>query len=554
MFIKVTKNRAGQAYYHLVESYRDSGKVCQRTLLSLGRVENGGLENLSAAIAKHSDRLDAINLAKEVDVAQTYILGPLLVLERLFERTGVQQSLKQSVLASHPKLEFDFLNAVFTLVAARFVRPCSKLAVFEELVQKLDPNLVHGEHALHHFYRTVDLLAEHKEDLEKSLYWFGRDLFTAQVDVVLYDLTTLRFESVREDLGTLRRFGFSKEMRTDCTQVVLGLLIDQEGTPLGFEVYPGNTFEGHTLNDIVEKMRHKFNVRRFIFVADRGLFSKDNIDKLKQAGGEFLVGMRIGPLKNRTDLYDMNNFRWLNEDLAVFETTHNGDRCLVTWTRARAIRDRKVRDDILRKIRKKLSTAKKVSAKTFVSNSNYQKFIIGLDKGAPLLNEEAVLAAQKKDGFFAILTNVNDLSPAELFRQYKQLWKIEDAFGEIKGTLKSRPIFHWTDQRIVGHLMLCFIAYFCEAHLTHALRGSGVKSPSTVKTRRPLSAATALRQLADVRSVPISVRNETIWVRTDINGAAADLFAALGLRIPPKVLRLTNQSVVAQGVHASASC
>ena len=101
-----------------------------------------------------------------------------------------------------------------------------------------------------------------------------------------YDLTTLCFESTREDLGTLRRFGYSKEMSSDCTHVVLGLLVDPEGTPLGFEVYPGNNFEGETLKDIVIRLRYKFSVRRFIFVADRGLFSEANLEHIRHECGE----------------------------------------------------------------------------------------------------------------------------------------------------------------------------------------------------------------------------------------------------------------------------
>jgi len=112
--------------------------------------------------------------------------------------------------------------------------------------------------ALQHIYRSLDILAEHKEHIEQSLYQYKKDLFSINVDIVLYDLTTLRFESTREDLGALRKFGYSKEMRTDCTQVVFGLLTDTDGIPLSFEVHPGNTFEGKTLKGIVDKMKKSF--------------------------------------------------------------------------------------------------------------------------------------------------------------------------------------------------------------------------------------------------------------------------------------------------------
>ena len=155
------------------------------------------------------------------------------------------------------------------------------LKIFEHWQDKLYPEILSGKDELHHLYRTLDLLSQHQEQIEQGLYWHDRDLLNRSVDVVLYDLTTLRFESTREDLGELCRFGYSKEMRSDCTQVVLGLLVDTDGIPLGFEVYPGNTFEGATLVDIVKRMREKFKIRRFIFVADRGLFSAKNLEHIR---------------------------------------------------------------------------------------------------------------------------------------------------------------------------------------------------------------------------------------------------------------------------------
>lgn len=539
------RNAAGQSYYYLVEAFRKGGKPRQRTLASLGRVEDGKLEQLAQAVAKHTNLLTAMDIAKSVSVKQTYVLGPLLILQCLFERLGINQALER-IQGKHEQLEISLRDVVFSIVAARFVRPSSKLAIYEELIDQLYPDMIRQDLALHPLYRAMDLLCAHKDDLEQTLYRHGRDLFSINVDVVLYDLTTLRFESTREDLGDLRRFGYSKEMRSDCTQVVLGLLVDPSGIPLGFEVYPGNTFEGTTLKDIVQKMRTKFRVRRFIFVADRGLFSKGNLDELKSGNAEFLVGMRLGQVgKRRPELYDRSHFTQVSEDIFVFETTHQEDRCIVTWSRERAERDRKVRADILDKIRKKLS-GKTVSAKTFVSNTNYRIFLKGLAEGQrPALDEKKIEEAAQKDGFFAIVTNVKDKTAAELYGQYRQLWHIEDSFGELKGTLKARPIFHWKDHRIVGHLTMCFLALLCEAHLTRLLRD--IQEPrksravrDQVIAPRQLSAATVMKELCEVRAVPVTIGNHRIWVRTDIQGHAAKVFQRLRLRIPPRLLKTEN--------------
>lgn len=261
MYIKVTRNTRGTAYYHLVESYRDNGKVKQRTLLSLGRVEDGKLEQLANALSKHLDTFNVFSLARDVDIKDTYILGPLLLLDRMMEQLGIYKSLQQ-VQAKHKRLQIDLVKIVFTQMCSRFVKPVSKLSFYDNWLERLYPKMADHDMELQHIYRSLDFLADHKEEIERFLYTYGKDLFSIQVDVVLYDLTTLRFESTREDLDELRRFGYSKEMRTDCTQIVLGLLTDTDGIPLCFEAHPGNTFEGHTLEGIVEKVKTKFSIRR----------------------------------------------------------------------------------------------------------------------------------------------------------------------------------------------------------------------------------------------------------------------------------------------------
>lgn len=547
MFIKTTKNKNGDAYYHLVESYRDQGKVRQRTLLSLGKVGEDGLDNLIAAISKHKDVLTVLEAAKSLDIADTYVLGPLLAVQHIFNLFGIDRILHR-IAAQHPQLEFDLCQVVFTMITCRFLKPSSKLKIFEKWQDRLYPEMLSEKGELQHLYRSLDLLSDHKEQIENELYWDNRDLLTLSVDVVLYDLTTLRFESTREDLGELRRFGYSKEMRSDCTQVVLGLLVDTDGIPLGFEVYPGNTFEGATLVDIVQKMRAKFKVRRFIFVADRGLFSTKNLDHIRtrcghHGAGEFIVGMKLGQIKQRHDeFYDRSRFTKVNDDLEWYETKHGEDRCIIVWSRQRAERDRKTREDILLKLTKKIIKKKRLTPKDFVTNKNYSKYIIGLQDGTPRVNEEAIAQEAYKDGFFGVVTNVSKMGASEIMSAYKNLWLIEDAFGEIKGTLKTRPIYHWNDDRIRGHLTMCFLAYFCEAQMTKLLRKKGVILKNKAIDdgqidERPLTVFEAMQELAEVRAMPVKLKENLVWVRNDIKGNAAQLLKAIGAPIPPKLLK-----------------
>ena len=541
MYIRTTTNSKGVSYYHLVESYRYNGKVKQRTLLSLGKVEDGKLEQLAAAISKHTDKISIFNLAKDVDINDTYILGPLLILNRMINTLGVSDCLSM-LQRKHQKLEFDFKKVIFTQLCSRFVKPVSKLALYDNWIGRMYPGMIEHDTAIQHIYRSLDLLYTHKEDIEKYLFSYGKNLFDICVDVVLYDLTTLRFESTRTDIGDLRQFGYSKEMRSDCTQVVLGLVTDTEGIPLCFEVHPGNTFEGNTLDGIVDRISQKLVIRRFIFVADRGLFSMANLEHIRKNNGEFIVGLKMGVLKQHIQkgLYDLKQFTWLNNDLAIYETSLGEDRCIITWSRVRADRDRKSREDVLEKINTTLASSKPVSKK-FITNRAYKKYILVKKESPCSLNQKAIDNEIKKDGFFGIITNVKEMSASEIVSNYKELWRIEDAFGEMKGTLKSRPMFHWTDQRIIGHLMLCFLTHFCEAHLTKLLRKSeSLQSSKAIDNgiikKRPLTVKVAMDELNQVMAVPVRVRKDTIWLRTDIPPNACKLFKAIGMPIPPKII------------------
>lgn len=544
MYIRVTKNSRGDAYYHLVESFRHDGKVRQRVLLSLGRVEEGKLEQLAEAVNKHLDRVDALNLASSIDINQAYLYGPLLLVQHMSEHLGISNVLS-GIAQKHDRLQFDFERAVFSMVVSRCMEPISKLGLWDRMMDRFYPGLFDNDIKLHHLYRSLDLLSTHKEDIEKQLFYYGKDLFNVQVDVVLYDLTTLRFESTRTDLADLPRFGYSKEKRSDCTQVILGLLTDTEGIPLGFEVHPGNTFEGKTLEGMVSKLRKKFTVNRFIFVADRGLFSSENLKCLKKDGGEFIVGFKIGTSKKivQDEFYDLERFSFVNDELAWYETKKDQDRYIVTWSKSRAERDSKAREDILDKIRKKLSK-KKVTDKDFVSNTNYKKYVCINSKNKPTLNQEVIENEKRKDGFFGIITNVKKdaMSATRIISEYKQLWRIEDAFGELKGTFKTRPVFHWTDDRIIGHIVICFLAYLYEAHLTRSLRAKAEKLNSKAIERdciksRPLTTVQGLKELNHVLAIPVKIKNQTIWVRTDIPENAMKLLNSISIKIPPKILK-----------------
>ena len=545
MFIRKITNPYGTEYYHLVKSYRENGQVKQKTLLSLGKKGEKNLDSLLSAVKRFADFLTVEDALRELKPDKSYILGPLLLLEKLFDKLKINEVLDD--IKGNRKIDFDLKKIVFTLVLSRFVSPCSKLEVFERLQNMFYPEMLEPNIKLHQFYRVLDILADKKSNIEHRLYLYQRDdLFKRVVDVVLYDLTTLRFESVREDLGDLRKFGYSKERRGDMVQVVFALLVDKDGLPLGFEVYPGNTFEGHTLPDIVKKIKSKFQVNRFIMVADRGLFSNGNLKLLRKSGVEFVVGMKLGVFRKRHDeFYDKSQLKKWNEDISGWETKHEGERLIVTWSRKRADRDKQKREDVLDKIKTKLDK-KAVKSGDFISHKAYKKYVqFSKGKKPPVLNEEAICEAERKDGFFGLVTNVKDQSAQEILSHYKSLWRIEDGFRELKGNLKIRPVFHWTDRRIIGHLVICFLAYMCEAWIAKELREKKIMRKSlALKNKnikpRALTAKEALKDLNQVTASFYTIRDKKVWVRSDIKAHSAKILQAAQVKIPRRILKMSN--------------
>lgn len=165
-------------------------------------------------------------------------------------------------------------------------------------------------------------------------------------------------------------------------------------------------------------------------------------------------------------------------------------------------------------------------------------------KDKPALNLEAIKKESKRDRFFGIITNVkkNSMSADRIISEYKQLWRIEDAFGTLKGTFKTQPMFHWTDERIIGHIMVCFLAYLCEAHLTKNLRENAKQLwTKTIEKgwieSRALASVQGMKELNQVLAIPVKVRKQHLWVRTDIPDNAMKLLQAMKMKIPPKILK-----------------
>jgi hypothetical protein len=553
MYLRVNRNAQGVAYLQIMRSYREDGKVKQQILFTFGRLDalqaTGQIDAMVRALSRFATREQLIDLSKDVSVSQVYHLGAAQVVSRMLERLGLKRLLEK-LAAEHPRMQLPWVAIITGMILSRFIDPCSKRRLHVEQWGQIYPGILECEAPpLNGFYRAMDVLWKHREDVEATLFDRGgeRDLLNRELDVVFYDLTTLHFESVNDhpEDGSLRRFGYSKNHRHDLTQVILGLLVDREGVPVGFQLFPGNTYEPHTLPVILEKLRGKYHITRVIVVADRGIITKDNISDLRQAKMDFILGMKLWKMTGpwQAKVMDKSQYRWLNKGgtLLIREWDYQGDRLIVTWSQERAKRDRIIRDEIVKKIQDQLER-EDPEPKQFVTHKGYRQFLKGLNEGTPMLDEHAVEAAERRDGFFGVLTCIDAkrLRDEDVFDRYKELWHVEDAFGEIKGPIKTRPMFHRVDPRIESHVLLCLMAYYVEAILIRDFRKA--KSTFTVEEW--------FRALNQIQAIPVDVRGTRAWVRNEITGIAAEGYERMHLKIPERVLKIekipSDEGVVTQ--------
>ena len=494
MFLKLTKSK-NFTYLQLVQSYRDNGKVRHKVISNLGRLDI--LENEKKNVVKIIKKLLKLIQAEELVISEDNIKEVenlnwgYVIYEKLWKKFGLDEEMER--LTTNKKIKFNFKLSVFLMVLDRLLYQHSKKGASEnqERFWNFDEEI-----NLSHLYRSLDILSENKEEIEKSLYFNGRDLFHQELDIVYYDVTTFSFESVRRD--SLRDFGYSKDGKHKEVQVVLGLLIDKEGRPVGYELYSGNTFEGKTLIDSLNKLKERFSIKRVIIVADRGLNNRLNLHSIKEAGYDYIVSMRLKalPVKLQEEILKEEGYeetqggevkiKELSHETVIKVVNENGeseerryeDRLICSWSQSRAKKDRADRERLLQKAEKIINTStsltRKVGAKKYIKTDGKEK-IMGID-------EERILEDSKYDGYYVIQTSDFNLSRMEVYDSYHGLWKIEESFRVLKSTMRTRPIFHWTEKRIRGHFVVCFLAFLLERELEVILKSKGIPaSPERIK-------------------------------------------------------------------------
>ena len=527
MFVRVKKrqNKDGtiREYLQIVENKRIDGKIRQKVLCTLGRLDelkDGQLDRLIESLAKFSESQAVLQEARDLFAEWSKEYGPVLVFRRVWEKVGLAGILKR--LCSESRVEFNVVEAVFAMVLNRLSAPQSKLKVSEWAREDVyEPGF--SDLQLHHYYRALDFLAQRKEILEEQLFFQGRDLFNQSVDLVFFDTTTSYFEG--EGAKEFCQYGYSRDHRPDRVQVVIGLLMRQDGIPIAHEVLPGNTSDIEAFLAIIKRCQHRFNIRRVVIVADRGMVSEKTLKAVESAGYEYIVGVRMRRSKEVREIVlgCHGRYQKVSENLEVKNVEHNGKRYVICFNPQEAERDALVRQQVLASLEHKLKSG---GLKGLIGNSAYRRFL-AVSNGAAQIDRELIKQEARFDGKYVLRTNTT-LPAEQVAMAYKQLWMVERAFREMKCTLKLRPMYHWTESRIRGHIMVCFLAFYLEMALRQMLS----------KCAPDVDYARVITDLNRVKAVKLSMNGKEFVVRTELRGEAHLAFKAVGTRPPQRVLQL----------------
>ena len=412
---------------------------------------------IEAKAAKASKATLNVDLRQMVE-EQRVVLGIHEVYGEVYRQLSFDTLLSQKrYRASH--------EALFHCVMARIANPKSKRGSVQHLEQDFGVSL-----SLEKVYRMMDQLDDNTISRLQAMTCEGtRSLLPGALDVLFFDCTTLYFESFKED--ELKQNGYSKDCKFNQPQVLLALLVTHEGLPVGYEVFPGATFEGHSLISVLKTMQARYDVRKMIFVADRGMLNEDNLSALDEAGAYDIVGAKLKQLPSalQTKVLDKSAYQALGKGgSSAAELTHKKRRLIVSHCPKRADKDQHDRQKAVDRLIKKIG--KSQNPKDLLNNYGYKKFLIIKGKTSLSINQDKIDAESRWDGLHGVITNLPDTPHQEVLSHYRGLWQVEESFRITKHDLKVRPIYHWTPSRVRAHIAISFMAFACIRQLMYRIK------------------------------------------------------------------------------------
>ena len=540
MFARVKKSGNNQ-YLQIVENRRETGKVVQRVLTTLGRLdqmaEKGEVEALICSLSRFSERTLLILSDKSNVSASAKKIGPALIFERLWKELEIGSIV--SSLVTDRKFGFSVERALFMTVLHRLFVSGSERGC--EMWRR-DYRITGTEDiALHQLYRAMAFLGEEisdqddrtyaprctKDVIEERMFDHRKNLFT-ELDFVFLDTTALYFEG--EGGKTIGERGHSKDHRPDLNQMVVGALLDDRGKPIACEMWPGNTADVTSTIPVVTRLKKRFGANRFCIVADRGMISQTTMLALEKEKLSYILGVRMRLVKEvKTEvLADETPYEEVYPEgihskepspLKVKEVVVDGTRYIVCKNERQARRDEADRNTIVESLKEKIAKA----PSSLISNKGYRGFLTITNKSVTL-DEEKVKADAKYDGIWVLTTNTK-LRAREVALKYKELWMVEQTFRDMKSAIDTRPIYHKRDETIRGHVFCSFLALVLKKELDDRLVSQGLQ----------LEWADIKQDLKALQEVILEENGSMLAVRTECQGSCGKVFKATGVAVPPTI-------------------
>ncbi len=452
MFIRQKLNKSGSTSIHIVSKTGGKYKVEKSVgssstpegisiLLHQAKYELDLLQGFQSLFVSEEDSTIE-GFLNTLSNSNVQVIGPELVFGKIYDSIGFNTIAED--LFRH-------------LVVSRLAFPLSKLKTLDYLYRfqgvQLNINTV---------YRFLDKLHQRlKEQVQQIAYQHVFKLLQGQISIVFYDMTTLYFEASDED--DLRKTGFSKDGKHQNPQIFLGLLVSIGGYAIGYEMFEGNIFEGHTLIPFIEKMSKQFNLSKPVVVADAGLLSTENINALEQQQYQYIIGAR---LKSEPNLIKQQILNAKLADGQSFIINKGNRKLIVAHSQVRERKDAHNRKRGLQRLEKQLKKGRLTKAN--INNKGYNKYLSMKGEITIEIDYEKYRQDTKWDGLKGYITNCN-LPLKNIIENYNQLWQIEKAFRMSKTDLKIRPIYHRVAERIEAHICISFTAYTIYKELERVL-------------------------------------------------------------------------------------
>lgn len=453
MFVRKLKNRSGSISVQIISKASGKYKVIKtigsghndQEVLKLIYLANQEIEKISCQPKLFVSETDTMveNVFDTLSNASIQTIGPEIIFGRIYTHIG------------YNAIEEDLFRH---LVIARLAFPLSKLKTVEYLYRYQGVSI-----NIDTIYRFLDKLSNKlKPQVEQIAFVNTLKVLKGNIGIVFYDMTTLYFEASDED--DFRKTGFSKDGKHQNPQIFLGLLVGLGGYAIGYDIYEGDIYEGHTLIPFIEQTRRKFNLDKPIVVADSGLLSKDNIEALEKMEYQYIIGAR---LKNESGkVKEQILAKNLRDQQIVTIHTQTDKRLIVSYSSKRARKDEHNRRRGLKRLEKQIRSGK--LTKSNINNRGYNKYLLMKGDVSIEIDYDKFNQDQVWDGLKGYVTN-SEITSKQVVANYNNLWNIEKAFRISKTDLRIRPIYHRLRSRIEAHICISFTAYSIYKELERVL-------------------------------------------------------------------------------------